>query len=113
MKKNRHLLGIVYGCILICFTVYVLLDTFVIPREYVQVEKEDKDDDKTSGNNKNPNDNSFTDQVIITDNSYSDKNISITITEYREYDTAIYVADVILSSPEYLQTAFARNGNKQ
>lgn len=117
MKKNRHLLGIIYGCILICFTVYVLLDTFVIPREYVQVEKEDKDDDNTSGNNKNPsndknntnNDSSFTDQVFITDNSYSDKNISITITEYREYDTAIYVADVILSSPEYLQTAFAQN----
>ena len=132
MNKNKHLLGIVYGCILACFTVYVLLDTFVIPREYVQVDKENKDDnednndndwgilgdnnsddDKTSGNNKNPsndkNDTSFTDQVIITDNSYSDKNISITITEYREYDTAIYVAEVKISSPKYLQTAFAKN----
>ena len=133
MKKNKHLLGIVYGCILACFTVYVLLDTFVIPREYVQVEKDENDDnddndwgilgdnnsdeDKTSGNNKNPsndknntnNDSSFTDQVIITDNSYSDKDISITITEYREYDTAIYVAEVKISSPEYLQTAFAKN----
>lgn len=138
MKKNKHLLAIVYGCILSCFTIYVLLDTFVIPREYVQVEKEDKDDnednndndwgilggnnsddDKTSGTNKDPNigqtpsndknDTSFTDEVIITDNSYNDKNISITITEYREYDTSIYVADVKISSPEYLQTAFAKN----
>jgi len=29
--------------------------------------------------------------------------------EYREYDTTIYVADVRISSAEYLQTAFAQN----
>ena len=121
MKKNKHLLGIVYGCLLTCFTVYVLLDTFVIPREYVQIDKDDKDDDDNNdwgilGDNNSDddksdanNDSSFTDEVIITDNSYSDKNISITITEYREHDTAIYVADVKLSSPEYLQTALAKN----
>ncbi|MBQ8625610.1 MAG: phosphodiester glycosidase family protein [Agathobacter sp.] len=97
MKIKKHLWGLIYGCLLICFTVYVLLDTFVIPREYVIVDKEDS------------NNNSFSDEVIITDNSYSDENISITITEYREHDTNIYVAEVILSSPEFLQTAFAKN----
>jgi hypothetical protein len=50
----------------------------------------------------------FTGTVVITDNSYIDRNIRITITKYREYDTTIYVADVWVSSAEYLQTAFAR-----
>lgn len=39
--------------------------------------------------------------------SYSDDNISIRITRYRAYDTDAYVADVTLSSPEYLKTALA------
>ena len=47
--------------------------------------------------------------VISTENSYSDGNISITLEEIRAYDSTIYVADVVLSSPEYLQTAFANS----
>lgn len=50
-----------------------------------------------------------TDSKVVLKNSYSDENISITLTEYREYDTSIYVADVIVSSSEYLQTALAQN----
>ena len=40
--------------------------------------------------------------------SYSDSNISISLKEYRENDTTIYVADVQVSSPEYLKTALAQ-----
>lgn len=29
--------------------------------------------------------------------------------QYREYDSAVYVADVVIASPEYLKTAFAQN----
>lgn len=43
------------------------------------------------------------------ENSYEDGKISITLNEYREEDTTIYVADIVLSSPEYLKTAFAQN----
>ncbi len=46
-------------------------------------------------------------EPVVTANSYSDGNISIIITQYREYDTDIYVADIQLSSPEYLKTALA------
>lgn len=52
---------------------------------------------------------STTDTKVVSENSYIDENISITLTEYREYDTSIYVADVIISSPEYLKTALAQN----
>ena len=43
-----------------------------------------------------------------TNNSYSDEKISVTINEYRQYDTTVYVADVKVSSAEYLRTALAR-----
>lgn len=48
-------------------------------------------------------------QVTSTDNSYKDENISITITEHRANDTTIYVADITLSSPDYLKTALAKS----
>ncbi len=42
-----------------------------------------------------------------TDKNYQDENISITLKEYDYNGTAVYVADVQLSSAEYLKTAFA------
>ena len=44
-----------------------------------------------------------------TSDSYKDENVSITLKEYRENDTTIYVADVQVSDPSYLKTAFAQN----
>ncbi|MDR0804498.1 MAG: phosphodiester glycosidase family protein [Oscillospiraceae bacterium] len=40
---------------------------------------------------------------------YSDNDIQITISKIHEYNTDIYIADVKLSSLEYLKTAFAKN----
>ena len=54
-------------------------------------------------------DSSASSQTVVSTDSYSDKNITITLTEYREYDTSIYVADITLTSAEYLKTAFAEN----
>lgn len=108
MKYKKSIFGIVYGLILVSFTIYVLLDTFVITRVYSEI-VEDTDTisqtisrDKTIGN-------STLEEPVITDSSYQDENISITINEYNQYDTAIYVADVEVSSPEYLKTALAQN----
>ena len=41
--------------------------------------------------------------------SWSNENISVIVTQYREYDTDVYVADITLSAPEFLKTAFAGN----
>lgn len=108
MKYKKSIFGILYGLILVSFTIYVLLDTFVITRVYSEI-VEDTDAisqtisrDKTIGN-------STLEEPVITDSSYQDENISITINEYNQYDTAIYVADVEVSSPEYLKTALAQN----
>ncbi|MCD8090827.1 MAG: phosphodiester glycosidase family protein [Clostridiales bacterium] len=45
--------------------------------------------------------------AVISENSYSDKNFTVTVTEYRTADTNVYVADITLSSSEFLKTAFA------
>lgn len=46
--------------------------------------------------------------AVSTGNTYKDGNISITLKEYRENDSTIYVADVQLSSSSYLKTALAQ-----
>ena len=46
-------------------------------------------------------------EAVSSGSSYSDENITIELTEYYENNTTIYVADIQLSSAEYLKTAFA------
>ena len=47
---------------------------------------------------------SYTGENAVITDSYT-----ITLTEYEQYDTKIYVADVTLSSAQYLKTAFAND----
>lgn len=108
MKRKPTLLAVLYGVLLTAFTVYILLDTFTISRVYVKVPEA-----TFPSTSLQPLEPEATEPVVITDNSYSDGNISITLTEYREYETAIYVADVRLSSPEYLKTALAKDSYGQ
>lgn len=122
-KKFRW--ALIYSLLLTAFTLYVALETFVITRVYTDVPTEnssvtdtaeadssDTQEESDTGNSSNydsteSTDSSFTQSPVVTESSYSDQNISITITQYREYDTSIYVADVYVSSAEYLKTAFA------
>ncbi len=48
-------------------------------------------------------------EPVVTSSSYSDENISVTITEETIAGTQVYIADVQLSSAAYLQTAFAED----
>ncbi len=108
MKK--YIWGICYGIVLAAFTVYIMLDTFVIPRVYTETTQNSEKSTFAVGNNDSSNTEKISDStsVTLTDLSYSDENISITVTEYRENDTTIYVADVKVSSADYLKTAFAK-----
>ena len=92
MRIRKYIWGICYGLILTAFTGYVLLDTFVIKQVYSTVPSEDSQ---------------IADAPVITDRSYEDNHISISVTEYREYNSTVYVADIQVSSAEYLKTAFA------
>jgi exopolysaccharide biosynthesis protein len=46
---------------------------------------------------------------IITENSYLDENISITVTTLRRFGSNFHVAEIRLSSPQYLKTALAKD----
>ena len=48
-------------------------------------------------------------EFISNETAYQDENISITLSQYSENETMIYVADVTLSSAQYLKTAFAND----
>lgn len=110
---RKHVWAIAYGLLLTAFTAYILLDTFVITKVYSVVENETSAEMvPDTGAQEVKNKEGSTEEkaeAVITDTSYQDENISVTITEYREYDSSIYVAEVKLSSAEYLQTAFAQN----
>ena len=144
---------VIYVVILIAFTVYMLLDTFVITQKLVVVDTSQTSDATgsssgiTSGNNGDANNSASsgntsgntsgsggtsssgtsgsnnissgntssgstldsTGTVTSTATTYEDDNIKITITDYRENDTDIHVADITVSSSEYLKTAFAES----
>lgn len=104
---KKHLWAIAYGLILTVFSAYVLLDTFVISRVYVTLPSGQAEE--TAGAAEADRGVSEPSSPIITDRSYSDGSIGIAITEYREHDTTIYVADVVLTSADSLKTAFAGN----
>lgn len=106
MFIRRHWWAVIYGIFLVAFTVYISMDTFVIARVYTVISETES---TASADTEQKNETVSDTKTEVSETSYSDENIQITITEYREYDTSIYVADIVLSSPEYLKTAFAQN----
>ena len=131
---KRYVFTIIYSVLLAAFTLYIILDTFVISRVYDQ----DTTQMNTGVFNNEASDTAEDDSiyepaiymyeetaataptVVATAPTvattakadeeigcYSDENISVTIEEYTYNDTRVYVADVKLNSAEYLKTAFA------
>lgn len=127
MKK--HLWAICFSVVLVAFSTYIALDTFVISSAYNNnatsmntsmfstIRESAGDDNKTAtqstdslSSNSNTESGSQSETSSKSDNSdadYSDDNITIKMSEYYENNTKIYVADVTVSSAEYLKTAFA------
>ena len=111
-KKNTIIITI-FSILLLVFTTYVLADSFLITRVYSQVEYEtanettstltDPEEDQSENDGGNE-----TGKTVITESSYQDDNIQITLKEYETNDTTVYVADIQLSDASYLQTALAQ-----
>lgn len=118
MFIKRHLWAICFSLCLIAFTTYLILDTFVIKRVYTVVTQpavittestSDITSDTDVSNNTINNSSAANDTGTSSDTVYNDDNISVTLTEYRENATTIYVADVTVASMNYLKTALAKN----
>ncbi|MBR2801547.1 MAG: phosphodiester glycosidase family protein [Erysipelotrichaceae bacterium] len=101
MKKEKMFYKI--DCLLILgLCLFVLLDTFVISRSFATVS-----DVRTETTAETV---SYTESgSVLTADSYADEDIQIEISEYVYNGTTVYVADVQLSSPKYLYSAFASN----
>ena len=147
MMKRKYLFAVIYSVLLIAFTTYTLLDTFVIVQKLEKIDNEDyynslyTDEENTSltedtetksentsrsGKGKNSgkgqnrkggkgkgSESESTSEIdnsnALDVNTYKDDNVEITVTQYRENDTNIYVADVKVSSMKYFKTAFAED----
>lgn len=131
MKKDfwrKYGYGIFVAFALTAFTGYALLDVFVIPRPEKAVNE--VTDGLETGNSgtggliskgsasgvdlpethqESIKSTEIHAEPVMTEDSYADENISITISTHRVNETDIYVADVVLSSPEYLKTALAKD----
>lgn len=118
LKKPFVYAGI-FSLLLLLLDTGVLLKTFIIPSAITSVTEHpnttDIDTNMNTDTNTDSNTNSNTDtdsssqDVTITETSYQDGNIQISLETFRKYDTTIYVADITLSSADYLKTALAQN----
>ncbi len=136
-RFQKH--NIVFACFFTVLTAAVLLYVFVIPRAYRAAgEAPDRTFDfeasapsatpgasggavptpsagplpsgDAASDPEAPFEGKFTDgKVLSGEDYYSDANINVRISVYREYDTDIYVAEVYVRTAEYFRTAFARN----
>ena len=105
---RRHKKLAAYFLALTVFTSYVMLDTFVITRVYGVEDASDADQTEIVAEDAAGTANEETGEPVITSDSYNDGNINIRMSEYTVNDTAVYLAEVSLVSPEYLKTAFAQ-----
>ena len=98
MKAFGRLYPLLFTLALAAFSVYALLDTFVISRVYtVAAPREEAAAVETAQS------------ARYSDTSYADNNISVSLSTWYENGTSIYVADVRVTSPEYLLTALSEN----
>ena len=96
--KQPRIRIILFGTVLVLFTLFVVLDTFVIPRSYASTEQSEGTALEESAGT-----------ITSSDSSYQDNNISITVTNCRQDNTTIYVAEITLADPSLLNTALAQN----
>ena len=108
MVNGRKIGEGVYVIVLVIFTVYMLLDTFVITKKLAVVSNQSRSVSSSSDSSVS-NSSGKSGSVTKSSTAYEDDNIKIALIDYRENDTDIHLADVKVSSSEYLKTAFAQS----
>ena len=100
--KKRYAYASVLGLLLTGSFSYSMLKTFVLAETISTVATT-----STSSNAAAVSQAAKT--ATVTDSSYKDDNISVNLSETTVNNTQVYVADITLSSSDYLKTAFAQN----
>ena len=100
--KKRYAYASVVGLLLTGSFSYSMLKTFVLAETISTVAT-------TSTNTNTATASQAAKTATVTDSSYKDDNISINLSETTVNSTQVYIADVTVSSSDYLKTAFAQN----
>ena len=100
--KKRYAYASIFGLLLTASFSYSMLKTFVIAETISTVSSASSSSNAEAASK-------ASETATVTDNSYSDDNISVTLTEKTVSNTQVYISDVTVSSSEYLKTAFAQN----
>ena len=100
--KKPYAYASILGLLLIGAFSYSMLKTFVLAETISTVATTN-----TSSNTAQASQAAKT--ATVTDSSYKDENISINLTETTVNNTQVYVADITVSSSDFLKTAFAQN----
>ena len=100
--KKGYAYASIFGLLLTASFSYSMLKTFVIAETISTVSS-------TASSSNAEAASKAAETATVTDTSYSDDNISVTLTEKTVNNTQVYVADVTVSSAEYLKTALANN----
>ena len=100
--KKRYAYASIFGLLLTASFSYSMLKTFVIAETISTVSSASSSSNAEAASK-------AAETATVTDTSYSDDNISVTLTEKTISNTQVYIADVTVSSSEYLKTAFAQN----
>lgn len=108
MKKIGPKIKNIYILFLLVFTLYVILDSFVIART-VTVVSDDSTSDTASVTAQALAKTLDTENIVSSSDYYSDGNITISLEEFTANDTIVYAATVSISDPSLLKTALAQN----
>ena len=100
--KKPYLYASVLGLLLTSSFTYSMLKTFVLAETISTVSNTGSTSNTAAASQAAKN-------AQVTDTSYSDGNISVTLSEKTVNETQVYVADITLSSSDYLKTALAQN----
>lgn len=105
---KRHFANMVFALILIAYTVYAALDTFVIVRVLTPDTLPTATAEASTAPTEPPAEQATT-APISADTEYHDDQIDIVLTTMRVENTTVYVADVQLADISLLKTALAGN----
>ena len=100
--KKRYAYASVLGLLLTGSFSYSMLKTFVLAETISTVAT-------TSSSSNAAAASQAAKTATVTDSSYKDDNITVNLSETTVNNTQVYVADITLSSSDYLKTAFAQN----
>ena len=98
--KKSYTYTACFGILLTSSFSYSMLKTFILS-DAIQTVKATTTDTKAAEE--------AAASATTTDTSYSDDNIQVSLTETTVENTQVYIADITVSSSDYLKTAFAQN----